>query len=77
MVYLEAVDLDKSKSQAVCFSGEASLNHDKKRNNWSTLPSSSPTSRTSSNTLIFLSNIFSNESLSQLLQTMQLLCSLF
>ena len=33
MIYLEAVDLDKLKSQAVCFSGEPSLNHDK-RNNW-------------------------------------------
>ena len=33
MMYLEAVDLDKLKSQAVCFSGEPSLNHDK-RNNW-------------------------------------------
>ena len=36
MMYLEAVDLDKLKSQAVCFSGDPSLNHDKKRNNWST-----------------------------------------
>ena len=36
MMYLEAADLDKSNSQAVCFSGEPSLNHDKKRNNWST-----------------------------------------
>ena len=36
MMYLEAVDLDKSNSQAVCFSSEPSLNHDKKRNNWST-----------------------------------------
>ena len=30
MMYLEEVDLDKLKSQAVCFSGEPSLNHDKK-----------------------------------------------
>ena len=30
MMYLEAVDLGKLKSQAVCFSGEPSLNHDKK-----------------------------------------------
>ena len=36
MMYLEAVDLDKLNSQVVCFSGEPSLNHDKKRNNWST-----------------------------------------
>ena len=36
MIYLEAGDLDKLKSQAVCFSWEPSLNHDKKRNNWST-----------------------------------------
>ena len=36
MMYLEAVDLDKLKSQAVCFSCESSLNHEKKRNNWST-----------------------------------------
>ena len=36
MMYLEAVDLDKLKSQAVCFSGEPSLNHDKKINNCST-----------------------------------------
>ena len=35
MLYLEAVDLDESKSQAVCFSGEPSINHNKK-NNWST-----------------------------------------
>ena len=33
MMYLEAVDLGKLKSQAVCFSGEPSLNHDKKINN--------------------------------------------
>ena len=31
MMYLEAVDLDKLKSQALCFSGESSLNHDKKK----------------------------------------------
>ena len=36
MMYLETVDLDKLKSQAECFSGEPSLNHDKKRNNSST-----------------------------------------
>ena len=36
MIYLEAIDLDKLKSQAVCFSVEPSLNHDKKSNNWST-----------------------------------------
>ena len=30
MMYLEAVDLNKSNSQTVCFSGEPSLNHDKK-----------------------------------------------
>ena len=36
MMYLEAVDLDKLKSGAVCFSGEPSLNYVKKRNNWST-----------------------------------------
>ena len=37
MMYLEAADLDKLKSQAVCFSGEPNLNHDKKkRNDWST-----------------------------------------
>ena len=36
MMYLEGVDLDKLKSQAVCFSGQPSLNQDKKRNNWST-----------------------------------------
>ena len=37
MMYLEAGDLDKLKSQAVSFSGESSLNHDKKkRDNWST-----------------------------------------
>ena len=30
-MYLEAVDLDKLKSQAVCFSVEPSLNHDKKK----------------------------------------------
>ena len=30
-MYLEAVDLNKLKSQALCFSGEPSLNHDKKR----------------------------------------------
>ena len=36
MTYLEAVDLDKSNSQAVCFTGEPGLNHDKKRNTWST-----------------------------------------
>ena len=39
MMYLEAVDLDKLKSQAACFSGEPrsnDLNHDKKRNNWPT-----------------------------------------
>ena len=35
-MYLEAVDLDKLKSQVVSFGGETSLNHDKKRNNWST-----------------------------------------
>ena len=35
MMYLEAVDFDKLKSEAVCFSGEPSLNHVKKRNNWS------------------------------------------
>ena len=34
MLYLEAVDLDKLKSQAVYFCVEPSLNHDKK-NNWS------------------------------------------
>ena len=28
--------MDKLKSQAVCFSCEPCLNHDKKRNNWST-----------------------------------------
>ena len=38
-MHLEAVDLDRLKRQAVCFSGEPSLNHDKKRNNWS-MPSS-------------------------------------
>ena len=31
MTYLEAVDLDKLKSQVLCFSGESSLNHDKKK----------------------------------------------
>ena len=31
MLYLEAVDLDESKSQAVCFSGEPSINHNKKK----------------------------------------------
>ena len=30
-MYLEAGDLDKLKSQAVSFSGEPSLNHDKKK----------------------------------------------
>ena len=29
-MYLKAVDLDKLKSQTVCFNGEPSLNHDKK-----------------------------------------------
>ena len=29
MMHLEAADLDKLKSEAVCFSGETSLNHDK------------------------------------------------
>ena len=36
MMCLKAVDLDKLKSQVACFSGEPSLNHNKKRNNWST-----------------------------------------
>ena len=36
MMYLETEDLDKLKSQAVCFSSEPSLNHYQKRNNWST-----------------------------------------
>ena len=40
MMYLQAVDLNRLKSQAVCFSGEQSLNHGKekkkKRNNWPT-----------------------------------------
>ena len=31
MMYLEAVDLDKLKSGAVCFSGEPSLNYVKKK----------------------------------------------
>ena len=31
MVYLEAVDLDKLKSKVVFFSGEPSLNYDKKK----------------------------------------------
>ena len=35
-MYLEAVDLDKLKSKAVCFRGEPSFNHDIKINNWST-----------------------------------------
>ena len=35
MMYVKAGALDKLKSQAVCFSGEPSLNHDQKRNNWS------------------------------------------
>ena len=30
MMYLEAVDLDELKSQALCSSGEPSLNHEKK-----------------------------------------------
>ena len=30
MMYLEAVDLENLKSQAVCLSREPSLNHDKK-----------------------------------------------
>ena len=36
MMYLETVDLDKLKSQAICFSGKPSLDRDQKRNNWST-----------------------------------------
>ena len=35
MMYPETVDLNKLKIQAVRFSDESSLNHDKKRNNWS------------------------------------------
>ena len=31
MMYLETEDLDKLKSQAVCFSGEPNLNHYKKK----------------------------------------------
>ena len=31
MMYLQAVDLNRLKSQAVCFSGEQSLNHGKKK----------------------------------------------
>ena len=31
MMYLEAVDLDKFMSQVLYFSGEPSLNHDKKK----------------------------------------------
>ena len=42
MVYLEAVDLDKLKSKVVFFSGEPSLNYDKKRNAWSTPASFGP-----------------------------------
>ena len=34
-MHLEAVDLDKLMTQAVCLSGELSLSYDKKRNNWS------------------------------------------
>ena len=30
-MYLQAVDLNRLKSQAVCFSGEQSLNHGKKK----------------------------------------------
>ena len=29
MMHLKAADLDKLKSEAVCFSGETSLNHNK------------------------------------------------
>ena len=36
ITYLDTVDFGKSNSQAVCFSGEPSLNHDKNKNNWST-----------------------------------------
>ena len=31
MMYLQAVDLNRLKSQAVCFSGEQSLNHGKEK----------------------------------------------
>ena len=31
MMYQEAVDMGKLKSQAMCFSGEPSFNHDKKK----------------------------------------------